>query len=116
MSSLEPRLVHIDAGGEKGTSFPLQVGRTVIGRTEGDLVFSDDPLLSGIHASIHVDIVEESGSSELRCVLRDEDSRNGVYVRIREPQTLHDGDLIAVGKQVIRFEARHPAAPLKRVT
>lgn len=116
MSDHKPRLLHIDAGGEKGRSFPLRVGRTVIGRSEGDLVFSDDPLLSGTHASIHVETVEESGSPELRCVLRDENSSNGVYVRIRGPQTLHDGDMIAVGKQVIRFETRHPAAPLKRVT
>jgi len=115
--SPKPRLVHIDAGGEKGASFPLQTGRTMIGRAEGDLLFADDPLLSGTHASIRVEEVPGDGSStEFRCVLRDEDSRNGVYLRIRGPQRLNDGDLIAVGKQVIRFEVRHPEAPLKRVT
>jgi len=110
------RLVRIDAGGERGTSIPLQIGRTVIGRTQGDPIFSEDPLLSGIHASIDVEeVVQADGATVLRCVLRDEGSRNGVYLRIRGPQTLSDGDLIAVGKQVIRFRVRHPAAPLKRV-
>lgn len=116
MSDSQPRLVRIEAGGERGATYPLPIGRTVIGRTEGDLAFADDPLLSGTHASIEVESTTgEDGSRVVRCVLRDEGSRNGVYLRLREPRQLSDGDLIAVGRQVVRFRVRPPAAPMQRV-
>jgi pSer/pThr/pTyr-binding forkhead associated (FHA) protein len=32
------------------------------------------------------------------------ETRNGVYVRLRQPVELYDGDLFLLGKQVLRFE------------
>src|SRR4029453_11801708 len=32
------------------------------------------------------------------------ETRNGVYVRIRQPTEVHDGDCFLIGKQVLRFE------------
>ena len=117
MSPSGPSLVRIHEEGEKGEVFPLSPGTTVIGREDADLTFPDDHLLSSRHASIRVEAVrQEDGSTAFRCTLKDEGSLNGVYIRIRGPQRLRHGDHVAIGKQVVRFELRHPSDPLRRVT
>ena len=68
-----------------------------MGRTEGDVVLKEDPYLSDRHARLAI-----SGGN---VVLRDLDSVNGIYVRLRHPYTLTDGDMILIGQQVLRFEA-----------
>jgi pSer/pThr/pTyr-binding forkhead associated (FHA) protein len=117
MSAAGPRLVRIHEEGQKGEVFPLRPGMTVIGRRDADLTFPDDHVLSSKHASIRVETVtQEDGSTAFRCTLKDEGSLNGVYVRIRGPQRLRHGDHVAIGKQVIRFELRHPSDPFRRVS
>ncbi|MEM9189588.1 MAG: FHA domain-containing protein [Myxococcota bacterium] len=97
-SSAEPQalLVAILKDGSDGRAYPLYNDVTDIGRTEGDVTLSDDPYLSPRHARI-----SRRGSTWL---LRDLDSVNGVYSRIREPVDLGDGDLLLIGQQVLRFE------------
>ena len=56
----------------------------------------EDPYLSPRHARI-----ERRGDT---FVLRDLDSVNGVYVRLREPVELVAGDMFLIGQQVLRFE------------
>ena len=98
-----PRLVRIAEGGREAESYPLGRGKTVIGRQRGDLLFSHDEHLSGVHASITARPVA-MGGEELRFVLRDEGSRNGVFVRVVAPWTLQAGDSFVVGRQVFRLE------------
>jgi pSer/pThr/pTyr-binding forkhead associated (FHA) protein len=59
-------------------------------------VLKDDPYLSPRHARI-----ERRGDTYF---LIDLASTNGIYVRIREPTLLTDGDMILIGQQVLRFE------------
>lgn len=92
----EVRLVAILKDGSDGAAHALQIPQTDIGRSEGELQFPDDPYLSPRHARIRCD----AG----RWFLRDLDSVNGVYVRVREPQELVDGDRILLGQQLLRFE------------
>jgi pSer/pThr/pTyr-binding forkhead associated (FHA) protein len=66
-----------------------------IGRTEGDLLI-DDPQLAARHARI----VTNAGQRLLVPI----DNRNGVYVRLRAPRELGDGDTFLAGKQVLQFE------------
>jgi FHA domain len=66
-----------------------------IGRTEGDLLV-DDPQLAARHARI-----VSSGGHRLVVPI---DNRNGVYVRLRAPRELGDGDYLLVGKQVLQLE------------
>ena len=66
-----------------------------IGRTDGDLLF-DDPHLAPRHARI---VVSPSG-----WVLSPLELRNGVYLRLRGPVDLNDGDYFLIGKQVMRYE------------
>jgi pSer/pThr/pTyr-binding forkhead associated (FHA) protein len=82
--------------GTDGGVYPLVQDRTDIGGREGDIVLKEDPYLSARHARI-----ERRGDS---FVLLDLGSLNGIYLRLRHPTALADGDMILVGQQVLRFE------------
>ncbi len=106
-SAVRAVLVAILKDGSDGVTHALREEQTDIGRTEGHLVLRDDPYLSPRH--VRVTLRGESA------VVRDLDSLNGVYVRIREPVELQDGDSILLGQQVLRFEmladAEQPLGP-----
>jgi len=104
------RLVVIAKSGADGPSYPF--GDLLdIGRTDGNVVVSEDPYLS----PRHVRIVWNNG----KLLLRDLGSTNGVYLRLAawrdmgarragdSPEIavpLSDQDLILVGQQVLRFD------------
>jgi pSer/pThr/pTyr-binding forkhead associated (FHA) protein len=92
----EPRLIAIRRDGSEGQSYFVEDGAD-LGRTEGDITFADDHFLSPRHARI------SASGGEL--VLRDLGSVNGVFVRLRAPVELHDGDQFIIGTQLLRFEA-----------
>ena len=89
------RLVVVHRDGTDGISYNLLGDQIDIGRTEGDLLF-EDPHLAPRHARVVASLTGR--------VLTPLESRNGVYVRLRGPIDLQDGDHILVGKQVLRFE------------
>jgi pSer/pThr/pTyr-binding forkhead associated (FHA) protein len=89
------RLVVVHRDGSDGITYSLIGDQVDIGRTEGDLLF-DDPHLAPRHARV-------SASLNGR-LLTPLEPRNGVYVRLRGPVDLQDGDHLLVGKQVLRFE------------
>ena len=89
-------LVVILRDGTDGGVYPLTQDRTDIGSREGDIVLKEDPYLSPRHARI-----ERRGEN---FVLLDLASVNGIYLRLREPTALADGDMILLGQQVLRFE------------
>jgi adenylate cyclase len=88
-------LVEEKPGGDLGQRYPLVSGRLLVGREKGDILFSSDSLISGQHALFTVLggglYVEDLGST------------HGVFVRIREPYDLQDGDTLLMGRQVFRF-------------
>lgn len=90
------RLVTLMKDGSEGRAIALGEGDADIGGREGDVTFPDDPYMSPRHARV-------SGRAGTYSV-RDLDSVNGVYVRLRESVELHDRDLILLGQQVLRFE------------
>jgi pSer/pThr/pTyr-binding forkhead associated (FHA) protein len=91
----EFRLIFVHHDGSDGTSYLLRGDQIDIGRTEGDLLF-EDPYLSPRHARI-----VSGPAGQLLSVL---ESRNGVYLRLRAGAELKDGDMLLVGRQVMRFE------------
>jgi pSer/pThr/pTyr-binding forkhead associated (FHA) protein len=97
--SAEPRLIVIRRDGTEGQSYFVEDGAD-LGRTEGDITFADDQFLSQRHARI------SAAGGEL--VLRDLGSVNGVFVRLRGPVELHDGDQFIVGTELLRFEQLGP--------
>ncbi|MFW6052261.1 MAG: FHA domain-containing protein, partial [Myxococcota bacterium] len=90
------RLVAILKDGSDGAIHPLVEEQVDVGRAEGDILLEDDPYLSPRHARIR-----RRGDT---FVLQDLDSTNGVYVRIRNPVDLNDGDMILIGQEVLRFD------------
>jgi pSer/pThr/pTyr-binding forkhead associated (FHA) protein len=92
----QARLVTLLKDGSEGRSIPLGEGDADIGSQEGDITFPDDPYLSSRHARISC----RAGTY----TLRDLDSVNGLYVRLRESVELRDRDMVLIGQQVLRFE------------
>jgi pSer/pThr/pTyr-binding forkhead associated (FHA) protein len=88
--------VIIAEDGSSGAQFPLRDAQVDIGRTQGAVQLPSDPYASARHARI----TRRQG----RLFLRDLNSVNGVYVRLRGPHELQHGDLLLLGLQVLSFE------------
>ena len=95
-SASKSRLVVIVEDGTEGRSFSLESGQVDIGRSEGDILLDDDHYVSPRHARL----VLEGGSWHVR----DLESTNKVYVRIKKPHPLLDGDLLLLGLEVLQFQ------------
>jgi pSer/pThr/pTyr-binding forkhead associated (FHA) protein len=70
----------------------------VLGREEGDIVFSDDAFMSRRHAQIAWD--------GQRALLSDLGSSNGSFVRINGAYPVKHGDHLRMGDQLFRIELR----------
>jgi pSer/pThr/pTyr-binding forkhead associated (FHA) protein/ferredoxin len=89
-------LVRMLAGDVQDDEYMLKVdGVTTIGRQDCDISFNSDNLLSDRHASI-----SRSGEDY---ILRDDGSRNGVFLRATEgrPLEVPPGSIIRVGRQFL---------------
>lgn len=92
----EGRLVVIVEDGSEGKSFQLAGQQVDIGRSEGDILLEDDLYVSPRHARL----TPQNGA----WVLRDLGSANRIYLRIRKPHALRDGDLLLLGLEVLQFQ------------
>jgi pSer/pThr/pTyr-binding forkhead associated (FHA) protein/ribosomal protein L40E len=90
------RLIIIRGEEMEGLSFHLNAEQHPVGKTEGVILFNSDPWVSPKHANFYY--------REGRLFVRDENSVNGVYIRIREPIVLNPGDHFTAGEQLFRFE------------
>lgn len=99
-----PRLVSISEDGSEGKSYPLSQTQVDIGRTEGDIILSDDLYVSPRHARLILEGAESGHAGEGRWILRDLNSTNHIYLRIRNPYPLQDGDLLLLGLEVLQFQ------------
>ena len=90
------KLILIAGEGLEGLSYHLNSTEHAAGRESGVVLFPDDEYLDDEHATFFY------RSNEL--YLRDEESRNGTFIRINEPRTLEDGDEFLVGRQRLRVE------------
>lgn len=94
------KLVLIKGDGLDGLSFTLAGQDHLAGRLEGPLLFDEDPFLSPRHANFFY--------RDNMLHVRDLDSTNGVFIRIRGPHALSSGDAFLVGEQVLRVETTPP--------
>jgi len=86
------------ADGTVGSRYMLDAEECVLGRENGDIVFTRDPYVSNDHLAIrYIDGVH---------YIEDLGSENGTFVRVAEPATLDDDDALMLGRQVfiVRFE------------
>jgi len=93
------RLVQYTTEGVGRDVHYLYRDETVIGREQGDLVFTDDPFMSRRHAAVTID------RASRRYVLRDLGSSNGTAIRFRGERVLRPGDQFRVGRHLFRFES-----------
>jgi pSer/pThr/pTyr-binding forkhead associated (FHA) protein len=91
------RLILIKGEGLDGVSYHLNATEHVAGRTEGAVLFEEDPLMSPRHANFFY--------RDNRLFVRDEGSANGVFIRIRAPMTVDSGATFLVGEQLLQVEA-----------
>jgi pSer/pThr/pTyr-binding forkhead associated (FHA) protein len=96
-------LVVIAKDGGEGPKYPV-LDQVEIGRTMGGVRFPDDRYL----AQRHVRLFGRDG----KLVLRDLESPNGVYLRLRgqDEAQLQNLSLFLIGQQVLRFELLDAAA------
>jgi pSer/pThr/pTyr-binding forkhead associated (FHA) protein len=96
-----PRLMVTQLDGSDQGEMPLNEGDNLIGREVGG-IFAEDNLLSSRHATVIV----KGGAAWVR----DEGSRNGVYVRVAPNQRIEmqEGDQFCLGRIILRFDHRPP--------
>jgi pSer/pThr/pTyr-binding forkhead associated (FHA) protein len=92
-----PRLVVIKGEGGDGVTYHLSATNHTVGRSTGDIRFSEDLFLNPEHARFTV----QGG----RLFVKDLGSVNGVFVRIKSPVQLEHGDFFLVGEQLLRLDS-----------
>jgi pSer/pThr/pTyr-binding forkhead associated (FHA) protein len=90
-------LVLLLPNGQEGGRYPLKAEKTILGRKQGNILFLDDPYISPSHATF------EEGSDGI-LALKDNQSLNGLFLRLKQRVELTSGDVILMGKQLLRFE------------
>jgi pSer/pThr/pTyr-binding forkhead associated (FHA) protein len=94
------KLTVIKGEGMDGVTYLLNATEHLAGRTEGAIMFPDDPLLSPRHANF----IYRDG----RLHVLDEGSVNGVFIRIKAPVALGPGALFLIGEQLLQVEPSPP--------
>jgi pSer/pThr/pTyr-binding forkhead associated (FHA) protein len=90
------RLRQIGPAGVAHDVFYLSRDQVVLGREQGDIVFSDDQFMSRRHALLSLQ------GGDVR--LEDLGSSNGTFVRLRGDHLLVSGDVMRIGNVLLRFE------------
>jgi pSer/pThr/pTyr-binding forkhead associated (FHA) protein len=90
------RLVVITQDGTPGRTYDLTEAQVDVGREEGGILLPNDPYVSPRHARIRL----KNG----QFWVQDLSSLNGVFLRLRRPEKLEQGDLVLLGLEVLRFE------------
>ena len=90
------RLIVIKGEGVDGVTYQLNGTEHVAGRSEGAILFPEDPLLSPRHANF----IYQNGQLKVQ----DDGSVNGVFVRIKGEQELVSGDELMVGRTRLSVE------------
>lgn len=82
-----------------GNAFPVPERGVHCGRERGDILFSEDGYVSGLHCRI-------GRSNDGRTTLTDVGSSNGTFIRLKTEHTLQTGDILLMGQQLFRVDFR----------
>lgn len=97
MQASRAKLVVIKGDGMDGISFTLAGDEHLVGRSETPITFEEDAFISPVHANFYYHL----GA----LMVRDEQSVNGVYIRIRGAVDIEFGDRFLVGEQLLEVQA-----------
>jgi len=81
-----------------GNAFPIPERGVHCGRERGDILFSEDGYVSGLHCSI-------AKGPDGKIYLTDVGSSNGTFVRLRSERTVGATDILLMGQQLFRIDA-----------
>src|SRR5262245_43504409 len=102
MQAARAKLTLIRGDGLDGVSFTLAGDEHFAGRVDCPISFPDDPFLSPTHANFFY--------REGKLIVRDEESINGVFVRISGQIELPFGNRFLVGEQMLEVQYVSPAS------
>ncbi len=80
-----------------GNAFPVPERGVHCGRERGDILFSEDGYVSGLHCRI-------GKSNDGKTTLMDVGSSNGTFIRLKTEHTLQSGDILLMGQQLFRVD------------
>ncbi|HEY6080797.1 MAG TPA: FHA domain-containing protein, partial [Polyangiaceae bacterium] len=81
-----------------GNAFPVPERGVHCGRERGDILFSEDGYVSGLHCRI-------ARGPDGRVYLTDVGSSNGTFVRLRSERAVGGTDILLMGQQLFRIDA-----------
>lgn len=91
------RLALVIGRDTSGNAFPIPDRGVHLGRERGDILFSEDGYVSGLHCRV---APEADGS----IYLTDMGSSNGTFVRLNDVHKLVNGDTLLMGQQLFRVD------------
>jgi pSer/pThr/pTyr-binding forkhead associated (FHA) protein len=80
-----------------GNAFPIPERGVHCGRERGDILFSEDGYVSGLHCRV-------ARAADGRVYLTDIGSSNGTFVRLRNERSVVSGDILLMGQQLFRVD------------
>jgi pSer/pThr/pTyr-binding forkhead associated (FHA) protein len=80
-----------------GNAFPIPERGVHCGRERGDILFSEDGYVSGLHCRV-------ARGPDGRVYLTDIGSSNGTFVRLRAERPISSGDILLMGQQLFRVD------------
>lgn len=80
-----------------GNAFPVTESGAHCGRERGDILFSEDGYVSGLHCSV-------ARAADGRVYLTDVGSSNGTFVRLNAEHQLQASDILLMGQQLFRID------------
>ncbi len=90
------KLVLLNPDGSEGEQFPLKGEQIQVGRERGKIRFLEDPYVSPLHATFYY--------RNETLFIKNENNLNGIFLKIKKPIELEEGDVFLMGKQLLRFE------------
>lgn len=80
-----------------GNAFPIPERGIHCGRERGDILFSEDGYVSGLHCRI-------AKGADGHIAITDVGSSNGTFVRLKTEQTIQPGSVLLMGQQLFRVD------------
>jgi len=80
-----------------GNAFPIPERGVHLGRERGDILFSEDGYVSGLHCRI-------ARAQDRKVYLTDVGSSNGTFIRLGAEQPVKSGDILLMGQQLFRID------------
>ncbi len=80
-----------------GNAFPVPSTGVHLGRERGDILFSEDGYVSGLHCQV-------APAEDGKLYLTDVGSSNGTFVRLGSEHSVGNGDILLMGQQLFRVD------------